>query len=71
LLEKMALEYDVILIDTPALDTCADAQSIAARAGAALAVARNNVSHVRSLRNLADAMTQASVVVVGSVLNEF
>jgi receptor protein-tyrosine kinase len=71
LLEKMAFEYDVILIDTPALDTCADAQSIAARAGAALVVARNNVSHVRSLRNLADAMNQASVVVVGSVLNEF
>ncbi len=71
LLEKMALEYDVILIDTPALDACADAQSIAARAGAALVVARNNVSHVRSLGNLADALSQASVVVVGSVLNEF
>jgi receptor protein-tyrosine kinase len=71
LLEKMAREYDVILIDTPALDTCADAQSIAARAGAALVVARNNVSHVRSLRNLADALGQAGVVVVGSVLNEF
>jgi receptor protein-tyrosine kinase len=71
LLEQLAPRYDVILIDTPAFDVCADAQSIASRAGAALVVARNNVSHVRSLRNLADGLGQASVVVVGTVLNEF
>lgn len=71
LLREFAHRYDVILIDTPATDVCADAQSIAARAGAALVIARKDVSHIRALHNLVDTMNHASVAVVGTVLNEF
>ena len=71
LLQELGRGYDIILIDTPAADVSADAQAIAARAGAALVVARKNVSHVRAVNNLVDAMNDASVFVVGTVLNEF
>lgn len=71
LLRELGTRYDVILIDTPATDLCADAQSVAARAGAALVIARKNASHIRSMTNLVDSMRQAGAVVVGATLNEF
>ncbi len=71
LLQELALKYDVILIDTPAANVCADAQSVAARAGAALVVARNDVSHIRALHTLVDSMNQAGTFVVGTVLYLF
>lgn len=71
LLHELARRYDVILIDTPAADASADAQSVAVRAGAALVIARKDVSHLRAMHNVVDAMKQAHVAVVGTVLNEF
>ena len=71
LLQELGRRYDIILIDTPAADVSADAQAIAARAGAALVIARKDVSHVRAVNNLVDTMNDASVFVVGTVLNEF
>lgn len=71
LLQELARRYDVILIDTPATDGFADAQSVAARTGAALVVARKDISRMRTVRNLVDTMHQANILVVGTVLNEF
>ncbi|NMM27751.1 MAG: chain length determinant protein tyrosine kinase EpsG [Glaciimonas sp.] len=71
LLHELTRRYDVILIDTPATDVFADAQSVAARAGAALVIARKDVSHIHAVRNLVDTMRQSSIVVVGTVLNTF
>lgn len=71
LLRDLGKEMDVILIDTPAAAECSDAQAIAVRAGAALIVVRNNTARMRSVRNLAHAVTQAGAAIVGSVLNEF
>ncbi|KAF1043020.1 MAG: putative tyrosine-protein kinase YveL [Herbaspirillum frisingense] len=71
LLQELAPSYDVILIDTPPGTECADAQTVAVRTGAALMVVRKNVSHISSVRTLTDSFANASVVVVGSVLNEF
>lgn len=71
LMEELGREFDVIIIDTPAGDGCADAQTLAVRAGAALLVAHKNVSRLRAARHLADGLTQASAMVVGVVLNEF
>jgi len=70
LLFDLAPEFDVILVDSPAGIQSADAQTIATRAGAALLVARKNVSQIRGLKALATAIGQASTV-VGTVLNEF
>ncbi|NUU00246.1 chain length determinant protein tyrosine kinase EpsG [Herbaspirillum robiniae] len=71
LLQELAPSYDVILIDTPPGNECADAQMVAVRTGAALMVVRKNVSHISSVRTLTDSFASASVMVVGSVLNEF
>jgi receptor protein-tyrosine kinase len=71
LLRELAFIYDVILIDTPANDLYADAHSVALRAGAALMVARKDVSHIRAMRRMSESMSQSGIVVVGAVLDEF
>ena len=70
LLESAGWEYDVILIDTSAGGTAADAQTVASRAGGALMVARNNQTQARLARGLADSLASANVPLVGSVLNK-
>lgn len=71
LLRDLGKDADVILIDTPASSDCADAQTVAARAGSALIVVRNNRARMRSVRNLAQGIADAGAAIVGSVLNEF
>jgi receptor protein-tyrosine kinase len=63
--------FDVILIDTPAAADFADAHMLAARAGAALVVARKNQSKLEMVRQQTESMTQSGIEVVGSVLSEF
>lgn len=71
LLDKVTQEFDVVLVDTSSGGEFADAQTVAARAGAALVVARKNVSRIGALTLLAESMGHANTVVVGTVLNEF
>ncbi len=71
LLADVSRDYDIVLIDTPAGSTFPDAHTVGGRAGAALVVARKNISQVEKLRHLADGLTQANAVIVGTVLNEF
>lgn len=61
--------YDVILIDTPAASSCADAGMIAARSGAALMLACRDRSSVPRVSRLAEDLRQVGVTVVGAVLN--
>lgn len=63
--------FDVILIDTPASTEFADAHMLAARAGAAMIVARKNISQLEQVRQQAESMAQSGIEVVGSVLSEF
>ncbi|MCZ2498215.1 chain length determinant protein tyrosine kinase EpsG [Xylophilus sp. Kf1] len=70
LLASVALEYDVIIIDTPAAAPFADAQTVAVRAGAALLVARKDKSSLPGLNQLHHNLHQFGATVVGSVLNE-
>jgi receptor protein-tyrosine kinase len=70
-LNEFALAYDVIILDTPSAAECTDGHTAAARTGAALVVARKNVSRAVSARSLCDAVKQAGAAVVGSVLNDF
>lgn len=71
LLNEFAMAYDVILLDTPSAAACTDGQTVAVRAGAALVVARRNVSRALSARGVCDAVKQAGAAVVGTVLNDF
>ncbi|AEG92166.1 chain length determinant protein tyrosine kinase EpsG [Ramlibacter tataouinensis] len=69
LLSSLRSTYDVILVDTPAAADCADASTVAARAGAALIVACRDSSSVPRIADLTDELRQFGVTVVGAVLN--
>jgi receptor protein-tyrosine kinase len=70
LLHSAAQQFDVILIDTPAGADFADAELVAARAGAALIVARKNTSLLPATAKLASRLQSSGVALVGSVLND-
>jgi len=70
-LERFIDQFDVILIDTPAAAETADAQIIAKRAGAALMLARLNVTRHSLLTAAMQSFVQAGVNVIGSVVNEY
>jgi Mrp family chromosome partitioning ATPase len=69
LISALRSSYEVILIDTPSAEACADAGTISARAGAALMVACRDRSSVSRLASLADDLRQFGVTIVGAVLN--
>lgn len=71
LLGALARHYDVVLIDTPAAGARVDARSAAASAGAALVVARKDVTPLAQVSSLSEAMTDSGIAVLGAVLNEF
>ena len=62
-------KYDVILLDTPPGDSSSDAQAIAARAGGALMVARENHSRIEAISRSTGAVHSAGAEVIGCVLN--
>ena len=68
LLTSLRSSYEVILLDTPAGRSWADASNIAARAGAALVVACRDRTSVPQISSLAEDLRQFGVTVVGSVL---
>ena len=64
-------EYDLVVFDTPAANTNADALTVGAAAGYALLVARKNFSYFNDVTTLAGQLASARCPVIGSVLNEF
>jgi protein-tyrosine kinase len=71
LLSDLALEFDVIILDSPAMSAVSDAQNIAVRAGSALIVARRNASRTATVRSAAGALNDTNTTVVGSVFNDY
>lgn len=69
-LHSLSRDFDVVIIDSPAANYYADAQTIAVRAGAALMLARKNYSALAELTRLARSLQQSGATLVGSVLNE-
>lgn len=61
--------FDVVLIDTPAAETFSDAQAIAARAGGALIIARENRSRIQAVSRLSASIQSSHAEIVGCVLN--
>jgi len=70
LLRTASEQFDVILIDTPCGNDFADAEIIASSAGAALIVARQNITLVHQAVDLAKRLQDSGVTLVGSVLND-
>lgn len=71
LLRDAQEQYDVVIIDTPAARNCADAQVIAAQAGSALLIAREDVSRLDELEELIDRVASSGAKVIGSALNRY
>ena len=71
LLDRLAEHVDFILIDTPPAAESADAQTVAARARAALFVARRNHSRLWRLQAIAESVARTRTAVLGAVLNDF
>ncbi|HKQ25469.1 MAG TPA: chain length determinant protein tyrosine kinase EpsG [Burkholderiales bacterium] len=69
LLDDLAQEYDVIILDTPAGVPHADAQTIAARAGGAFLIARLHHTPVAATKSFSNRLTSTGAVVVGAVVN--
>lgn len=71
LLNELRTAFDVILLDSPASSEFVDAQTIAVRAGAALIVARKNVTRMWRIRGTSEKVVQAHATIIGTVLNDF
>jgi chain length determinant protein tyrosine kinase EpsG len=69
LLSDLGKDFDVIILDTPAAEGGADAQTIAIRAGGALMVVRRDHTRVSPMRTLAGYLASANAVLVGAVIN--
>jgi receptor protein-tyrosine kinase len=63
--------YDIVLIDTPAASNGADAQVVAAQAGSALLIARQDVSQLNDLEELLDQISSSGAQIVGAALNRY
>ena len=70
LLQSLAQDHAVVILDTPAAGQCADAQTVAVRAGAALLLARRHASSLPRLAQLRQGLGSLGVALVGSVLQE-
>jgi len=68
MLANESRNFDVVLIDTPAADSYSDPQAIAARAGGALVLTREDHSRLRRVFRLARDMQSVGAEIVGSVL---
>lgn len=70
LLQSLGEDFDVIIIDTPPASECADAHTVAVRAGAALMVARQDRSSIPQMAQFTHGLREFGVTLVGSVLND-
>jgi receptor protein-tyrosine kinase len=68
ILQQSMSTFDVVLIDTPAIEQGPDALLLARGAGAALMLARTNLTRTAQFDDAVAAMAESNVFVVGSVL---
>ena len=70
LMRELVSKFDHVVVDTPAAVHGADAAVIAAKCGAALVLARKDISRTAALRELVASLAGAPVKMVGVVFNE-
>jgi chain length determinant protein tyrosine kinase EpsG len=70
-LEKLADDFNVILLDTPAAGEWSDAQTVCLRARSALIVVRKNATRAWRVRGVADHAARSSTTLLGTVLNDY
>jgi capsular exopolysaccharide synthesis family protein len=67
---RCSRDYDIVIVDTPPANTCADGRRISTVVGYSVIVAKRHVSFVGDLKTLADQLRTDRAQIVGSVLNE-
>jgi chain length determinant protein tyrosine kinase EpsG len=70
-ISRFASQFDVVIIDTPPARHTADAQIVAARAGAAIMLSRRNHTGEVPLQSTLKSLLDSRVKVVGSVINDY
>ncbi len=70
LMLRLAEKFDVILVNTPSMNDNVDGQLIAARAGAALMVAREHVTSLGKLDNARQRLQAVGVSIMGVALSQ-
>jgi chain length determinant protein tyrosine kinase EpsG len=70
-LEKLISNYDVILLDTPAVSQGSDVQLLARGAGGALLLARQHETRLAEMEAMKTFLEKSGVVCVGAVINDF
>ena len=68
ILQQSMSTFDVVLVDTPAIESGTDAMMLARASGASMFVARANMTRMARFSEAVDAMNGAGIDVVGSVL---
>ncbi|MFY9510775.1 MAG: polysaccharide biosynthesis tyrosine autokinase [Rubrivivax sp.] len=71
LIRELLAKFDHVVVDTPAALHGSDGAVIAARCGAALAVARKNRSRMAPLQDLVADLGESSCKLAGIIVNEF
>lgn len=71
LIDRLAPEVDVFIVDTPAATTTSDAQTIAQQLGACLLVGRQHFTKLQELRQVEMQVGTAGAQLIGTVYNEY
>jgi protein-tyrosine kinase len=71
LMGELLRKFDHVLVDTPAATLGSDATVIAAKCGAAIAIARKNRSRVNTLNDLVATVSASTPKFAGVIVNEF
>lgn len=71
LLIDLRAEYDMVILDSPPADTYADAQAVAAHAGAAMLLTRKHRTEMREAHRIADSLVAAGCNLLGGLICEF
>jgi len=71
LIEQTSKSFDIIIIDTPAATSAADASIVASRAGASLVVGRKDHTPAPTLSAFGAALAASNANVVGAVMNAY
>lgn len=70
ILDKLSLQFDKIIIDTPALSNVIDGYEIASMTDGAIIVIRNKFPETQRLTDMVKQLKKANVNILGAVLNK-
>lgn len=70
-LSHLMREYDVVLIDSPPMNSYADARLLASKAASSVLVARRNVSLANDVKKSLSDLSQSTADIIGTVLNDY